>query len=105
MVRNDDIPRCKYYIYATNKFITKGNKELKIKPSKAVDLWCADSSFEAQDARGTLSSNKNYSNVIVTEVKPKFSKNNVSLAVTISKPSFVFGDENHQKFVKDRSNY
>lgn len=58
MVRNDPIPDCKFYIYATNKVMTRTGREFG--HGKMIDLWCADSGFEAFDAARTLQSNKNY---------------------------------------------
>lgn len=102
MPRNDPIPNCKVYVYGTNKVMTRSGRQFGY--GKMVDLWCADNVFEAQDAVNNLSNNKNYSGVTYTESKPKFSKK-VSVAVTTNKPTFVFGSENHQKFVKEKADY
>lgn len=98
MKRNDAIPRCKYYVFATNKVMTRTGKEFGY--GKQIDLWCANSLFEAQDAVKTLQNNKNYANAEYRESKPSFPKT-ASIAVTKGKPEFVFGSASHQKFVRN----
>ena len=93
------IPKCKFYVYGTNVKITRAGREFGIK-GKSIDIWCARSVFEAQDAVNNLSNNRTYSNVSYTEGHPPQLPKTARIAVTRGKPTFVFGSASHQKFVR-----
>lgn len=106
MVRNDPIPdnTCKFYVFATNKVVTRMHKDQGYK-GKAIDVWCADTSAQAQDAVKTLQYNKNYSNPDYSKGKPQIPKT-ASVALTADfKPKFVFGSAEHQKRMEGIKDY